>query len=287
MIPFAGPLWDVLLDTFPAGRFSFHVGWWKWGWHCLWKLNSSGVGMYQFFCQQKLLWLPGGRDHRLQGSLHCKRSRSGLLPILSHSWHFHMYDWGAFLTPNILIEIYPNPGTLTRFQNWTQTQRSWSFTYPSRTFSTAFLVFPSSLPPSTMVISRKWVIREQNHIMCLPLQGFSIFVQLLSSCSQPDLICRLPHNGCHRPHQLHRTHLWQKLLQEICSDSNHPCHLCRHLAICLCHHQSNHLCGQFGWDPGAGRCNVRHLKFVEPGSKPREVVFVFGVITPFLVIFVR
>ena len=168
-------------------------------------------------------------------------SRSGLLPILSHSWHFHMYDWGAFLTPNIFIEIYPNPGTLTRFQNWTQTQRSWSFICPSLTFSTAFLVFPSSLPPSTMVISRKWVIREQNHIMCLPLQGFSIFVQLLSSCSQLDLICGLPHNGCHRPHQLHRTHLWQKLLQTICSDTNHSCHLCRHMAACFCYHQPNHL----------------------------------------------
>jgi len=48
-----------------------------------------------------------------------------------------------------------------------------------------------------------------------------------------------------------------------------------------------HNFGKFGWDPGAGRCNVRHIiKDVEPGSKPREVIFVFGVITPFLVIFV-
>ena len=47
-----------------------------------------------------------------------------------------------------------------------------------------------------------------------------------------------------------------------------------------------HNFGQFGWDPGAARCYVRHFENVE-GSKPREVVFVFGSITPFLVIFVR
>ena len=47
-----------------------------------------------------------------------------------------------------------------------------------------------------------------------------------------------------------------------------------------------HNFGQFGWDPGAGRCNVRHIENVD-SSKPKEVIFVFGVITPFLVIFVR
>ena len=34
--------------------------------------------MYHFFCKQKLLRMPFGRDHQVQGCLHCKRSRGHL-----------------------------------------------------------------------------------------------------------------------------------------------------------------------------------------------------------------
>ena len=98
----------------------------------------------------------------------------------------------------------------------------------------------------------------------------------------------MPHNGCHRPHQLHRTHLWQKLHQQIFQDINHSCQLCQNMAACFWHHQPNHLWSfkpQF-WQIWAGRCNVRYFENVE-GSKPKELVFVFGVITLFLVIFIR
>ena len=47
-----------------------------------------------------------------------------------------------------------------------------------------------------------------------------------------------------------------------------------------------HNFGQFGWDSGAGRCDVRHLKSVE-GSTHRKVIYVSGVLIPFLVISVR
>ena len=47
-----------------------------------------------------------------------------------------------------------------------------------------------------------------------------------------------------------------------------------------------HNFGEFGWDPAAGRCDVRHLKSVE-GSTHRKVIYVSGVLIPFLVISVR
>ena len=43
---------------------------------------------------------------------------------------------------------------------------------------------------------------------------------------------------------------------------------------------------QFGWDPRAAICYVRHFENVG-GSKPEDFVLVFGSITPFLVIFIR
>ena len=46
-----------------------------------------------------------------------------------------------------------------------------------------------------------------------------------------------------------------------------------------------HSFGQFGWDPGTAICYVRHSS-VE-GSQPKDVVFVFGVAVPFLLIFAR
>ena len=48
-----------------------------------------------------------------------------------------------------------------------------------------------------------------------------------------------------------------------------------------------HKFGQFGWDPGAGRCDVRHLKSVESGSTHRKVIYGSGVLIPFLLISVR
>ena len=45
--------------------------------------------------------------------------------------------------------------------------------------------------------------------------------------------------------------------------------------------------GEFGWDPGTALCYVRHSKESVDGSQPKEVIFVFGVAIPFLLIFVR
>ena len=48
-----------------------------------------------------------------------------------------------------------------------------------------------------------------------------------------------------------------------------------------------HNFGEFGWDPGTAICYVRHSKESVDGSQPKEVIFVFGVAIPFLLIFVR
>ena len=73
------------------------------------------------------------------------------------------------------------------------------------------------------------------------IQCFSSFVQYFISGSQPDCIRRLSHDGCHSSDQFDRTRLWEELLQEIRKDSNHSCHLCRHMAACICNHQPSHL----------------------------------------------
>ena len=47
-----------------------------------------------------------------------------------------------------------------------------------------------------------------------------------------------------------------------------------------------HNFGEFGWDTGAGRCDVRHSKSME-SSTHRKVIYVSGVLFPFVVISVR
>ena len=70
-------LGDVLLDTSSLGKLPFRFGWWKSNRHCC-QLYCHGAGMYHFFCEQKLLWMPFWGDHQVQGGVHCKCSWSDL-----------------------------------------------------------------------------------------------------------------------------------------------------------------------------------------------------------------
>ena len=172
----------VLLDTFSAAQFSSSLLWWTWNsTGSSWKHDITGaggeLGMYHFFCKRKLLELPFGGDKEIQGGVHCKRCRGdlhrgsckshhtvgssiceaevGFLQLIKRHKRCKNKPWSFHFLGSKCVNAGSHPGILAKFRIWAQTQRSWSSICPSPTFSTAFLDFPSSSPPSTMAISRE------------------------------------------------------------------------------------------------------------------------------------
>ena len=128
-------------------------------------------------------------------------------------------------------------GTQIKSLSWVQARQSWFYICPWLTSSTALLAFLWLWPLSTTAISRKWLLKVWNWKL---LQGFCILVQLLSTCSEPDRIRRLPHLGCHRHHHLRRFRLAGVLQARCWAADCYQC-LCSHLAPFSCHYQPHGL----------------------------------------------
>ena len=151
-------------------------------------------------------------------------------------WLNLIVDKRGFCVFAWLIKIeYLNCATGTQIKSlsWVQARRSWFYICPWPTSSTALLAFLWLWPLSTMAISRKQLLKVWNWKL---LQDFCILVQILSTCSEPDRIRRLPHLGYHRTHHL-RWLCLARVLQTRCwaADCYHC--LCSHLAPFSCHYQ--------------------------------------------------